>query len=74
MQNTKCIKSRLSKYRWFKNKAPRVDSTDKDTITVAEMHKQVTNSNNVQEEWDKGAVPKFPFYHGINTLGSIFDI
>ena len=35
------------------------------------MHDQITNNEVVRDQWNKGVVPKFPFYHGINTLGTL---
>lgn len=35
------------------------------------MHDQITNNEEVRDQWNKGVVPKFPFYHGINTLGAL---
>ena len=34
------------------------------------MHEEITNNENIKKQWTKGVVPKFPFYHGINTLGT----
>ena len=39
-------------------------------ISATQMHEQITNNEDIKEQWDKGVVPKFPFYHGINTLGT----
>ena len=38
-------------------------------INAAGMHDHITNNNDIRKEWNNGVVPKFPFYHGINTLG-----
>ena len=48
-----------------------MDSSTRKRITAAEMHERITNNGNVRKEWNNGNVPKFPFYHGINTLGRI---
>ena len=50
------------------------DSTKNTRISATEMHERITNNQNIKEEWNKGNVPKFPFYHGINTLGRIIFI
>ena len=36
---------------------------------VDELHEHITNSEYIKNKWDNGIAPKFPFYHGINTLG-----
>ena len=38
-------------------------------ISASQMHERITNNDDVRNQWNKGVVPKFPFYHGINTLG-----
>ena len=41
-------------------------------ISATQMHEQITNNEEVRDQWNKGVVPQFPFYHGINTLGTFF--
>ena len=40
---------------------------------VDELHEHITNSEYIKNKWDNGIAPKFPFYHGINTLGIIYE-
>ena len=42
--------------------------------SASQMHDQITNNEVVRDQWNKGVVPKFPFYHGINTLGTLLLI
>ena len=39
---------------------------------VDELHEHITNSEYIKNKWDNGIAPKFPFYHGINTLGILY--
>ena len=39
---------------------------------VDELHEHITNSEYIKKKWDNGIAPKFPFYHGINTLGILY--
>ena len=50
-----------------------MDSTKNIGVSATNLHKDITNNENVRREWIDGNVPKFPFYHGINTLGKIIQ-
>ena len=48
-----------------------MDSNKNQRINTAGMHEEIISNKDIRTEWNNGSVPKFPFYHGINTLGKI---
>ena len=50
-----------------------MDSTKNIGVSATNLHKDITNNENVRRKWIDGNVPKFPFYHGINTLGMLIQ-